>query len=75
MTNTENPTAVLSMLALAGYADVAAAQRDNVAFVCVECGSTMSVQPTATSSREAQRDALHANYVIDCCGPEHFHLI
>lgn len=75
MTYSEFPTAVLSMLALAGYPTVTRARADNIAFVCTECGSTMAVTPTPESSREDQRDIMHANYVMDCCGPEHLHLI
>lgn len=66
MTNTENHT-VESVLSAHGFASIDDAREANVAFGCLGCGSIMSVTPTATSTREQQRDVLHANFVLSCC--------
>jgi hypothetical protein len=60
---TYSPEQALPVLACHGLT-LDTARAENVAFACLSCGSIFAVTPTATSSREAQRDLID----LGCCG-------
>lgn len=59
----------LTALSAHGFASIDDAREANVFFVCHKCGSIKTCAPAPGQTREAQRDALIANFegMDECC--------